>query len=219
MSVLNGEFDIIRSLHMLPGIVLGLTVHEAAHAATANALGDRTAREQGRVTFNPLAHIDWLGLLFIFLVGFGWAKPVQFSEDRLKHPSRDITLIALAGPLANALLAVLGSVAFVALVHLGPAPSAGFGLSLLQMLSFLILINWGLFIFNLIPVPPLDGSHVVFQAFRHKGRWMEYFYRYGSFAFMAFILVSIAADLPLPFGTWIDRINQGCFGILTSIWP
>ena len=105
-------FNLARVLKFLPGIVLGLTVHESCHALAAHLCGDSTSKDQGRITLNPLKHIDPLGFLMLIVVGFGWAKPVEFNEEKLRNPKTDIMKIALAGPLSNALLAIILSLIF-----------------------------------------------------------------------------------------------------------
>jgi len=142
------NFDIYHVLIILPGIIIALTVHEAAHAGMAALLGDHTAKDQGRLTFNPLAHIDWLGLLFIVLVGFGWAKPVTFDDRNLKKPDRDVRLIAAAGPISNLLLAIIGTMAYAWFVHTFGQETSGFLNSIGAMLLSLVFINWGLFVFT-----------------------------------------------------------------------
>ena len=135
-------------------ILVALPVHEMAHAAMAVQLGDPTPRMQGRYTFNPIAHIDPFGALLILLTGFGWAKPVQWNPNNIDVDVRLGTiLVAAAGPVSNLLLAALA-------VYLAPAAAA---IPILeQFLGFFIWINVLLFVFNLIPVPPLDGSHILF---------------------------------------------------------
>jgi len=154
-------------VYYLPGVLLGLTVHEFFHAYAAWKLGDNTAKEQGRLTLNPIKHIDIIGLLFIIFAGFGWAKPVQFSPENLKHLRRDKAIIAAAGPLSNFALGVIFalSIRFLFYFHI----SNDLEFSEIAFHSFLILysaasVNFGLFIFNLLPVPPLDGSHIVFSG-------------------------------------------------------
>jgi len=161
-------------LYALPGIIIGLTVHEYCHALAASKLGDNTARDQGRLTFNPVKHIDPLGFLFIMFAGFGWAKPVQFNPYNLRHLRRDKAIIAAAGPLSNLVLALV----FVGLIRLwlllaqsaAPAELTAFLVSP-NFIAFMenvvlraALINIGLFIFNLLPIPPLDGSHIAFSG-------------------------------------------------------
>lgn len=133
------------------GIILAIGIHEAAHAFTADYLGDPTPRSLGRTTLNPLSHLDPLGTLVILITGFfGWGKPAPFDPYNLRDPRRDTALIALAGPASNLLLAILLSL----LLRL---PGLQF---LFSTLYFLIRLNIGLALFNLIPVPPLDGSKI-----------------------------------------------------------
>jgi Zn-dependent protease len=158
-------------MFLLPGILVGLTVHECCHALTAWKLGDSTARDQGRITLNPLKHIDIVGFIFLLLVGFGWAKPVEFNPAQLKNLRRDRALSAAAGPVSNLILGIILALITKAFLFYYVANDISFGN--IQQNLYLILflsayINFVLFIFNLIPIPPLDGSHIVFSAFNVK---------------------------------------------------
>lgn len=134
------------------GIILAIGFHEAAHAYMADYLGDPTPRSLGRTTLNPLAHLDLLGTMVILVTGFfGWGKPAPFDPYNLKDPKRDTALIALAGPACNIIIALLISL----LVRLGPPTQVDL------ILRFLIQLNIGLALFNLLPVSPLDGSKVI----------------------------------------------------------
>src|SRR4030043_2308357 len=106
------NLDIFRTLKFLPGIILGLTIHEFSHAFIASKCGDLTSREQGRVSLNPLKHIDPLGFIMLRVAGFGWAKPVEFNEKNLRNPRIDMLKIAVAGPISNALTAIVASVIY-----------------------------------------------------------------------------------------------------------
>ena len=144
-------------LLMVPGLLLAVTVHEVAHGWVADRLGDPTARLAGRLTLNPLPHIDPLGALAFILAGFGWARPVPVNARNLRRPVRDMAWVAAAGPLSNFVVAFVGLVLLVLTTRLveGPflaRPVAG-------MLRFVYTFNLGLAIFNLIPLPPLDGGH------------------------------------------------------------
>lgn len=150
-------------LFTLPGVLLGLTVHECCHALCAWKLGDNTAREQGRITLNPFKHIDLIGLLFIVFAGFGWAKPVQFAPENLRNLRRDKALIAAAGPLSNLVLGLILIFIVKAMIPFLDGFNS-FTINLLNVLYYAASINFGLFIFNLLPIPPLDGSHIVFSG-------------------------------------------------------
>jgi len=155
------------TIYALPGILLGLTVHEYCHAFCAWKLGDSTAQEQGRLTLNPLKHIDIVGFIFIIIAGFGWAKPVQFNPERLRHFRRDKALIAAAGPLSNLIIGVLITLVMKGMVvyyHFTDSEPGDFIENVFLILYYAASINFGLFIFNLLPIPPLDGSHIVFSG-------------------------------------------------------
>lgn len=142
---------------LIPAFLIAVTVHELAHGLVADRLGDPTARAQGRLTLNPLPHIDPLGAIAFLLAGFGWARPVPVNAYNLKHPRRDMAWIAAAGPLSNFVVAFLGLVALVLIQRL--VPSAFLGEPLSGLLIAVFRFNLALAIFNLIPLPPLDGGH------------------------------------------------------------
>jgi Zn-dependent protease len=209
------HFDILRTLKYLPGIILGLTIHEYSHAMVAKLCGDNTAYDQGRVTLNPIKHIDPLGFILLLVAGFGWAKPVQFSERNLHNPERDILKIAVAGPLSNALLAMLLSIVLVITSILPSGELIGkYGL-LWEIFMYAISINWALFIFNLIPLPPLDGSHLLFHPFRKYPEVYNWLFRYGSMALFGLLIFGmISGKNILPIGPLINFFFKGFLGIL-----
>ncbi|MDR0464700.1 MAG: site-2 protease family protein [Treponema sp.] len=156
-----------RIVYFLPGVLIGLTVHEYFHAFCSWKLGDNTARDQGRLTLNPIKHIDIIGFLFIIFAGFGWAKPVQFNPENLRNLRRDKALIAAAGPFSNLVLGIIFalSIRLLLVLHASYNLSVSqFSFHLYFILYFASSINFGLFIFNLLPIPPLDGSHIVFSG-------------------------------------------------------
>jgi Zn-dependent protease len=202
-------------VYSLPGIILGLTVHEYSHALAAYKLGDDTARDQGRLTFNPLRHIDIIGFLFIIFAGFGWAKPVQFYPGNLRHPRRDKAIVAAAGPLSNLLLALILIFAvkgyFALYEYSYTSGSNGSGLfsvlnsNMVEQILVIILqgimINLGLFVFNLIPIPPLDGSHIVFSGLNLMPETEHKIMKIGApLLFIIIIIQNRAGVTILPIG-------------------
>ncbi len=200
--------DILRQLPiLLPPILLALTVHEWAHAWTADRLGDPTAREQGRLTLNPLAHLDPIGTLVLIVTQrFGWARPVPVDPRNLAHPRRDMFWIAGAGPLSNLLQALaagilmrlLGADRFLAAFS---SWSQGFGVSgageiFMVMVFLAFFINIILAWFNLIPLPPLDGSKILLR-FLNPQATATYLRvgRYGALILLVLLIVPGFRDL------------------------
>lgn len=182
--------DFIETLKIIPAAVIGLTVHEFAHAYTAFYLGDNTAKLDGRISLNPLKHIDWMGFFLIVVAGFGWAKPVSFNPDNLKHKHRDEILIAVAGPVSNFLLAMLLLLIARGLFFLDFFHATETGLVIVNFLVVSGIINVGLFVFNLIPIPPLDGSHLYLPLLKDRYPVLtQQVYKYGAMILLAIILV------------------------------
>ena len=197
------NFNWTNILYSLPGVIIGLTVHEFSHAFVADKLGDGTARAQGRLTLNPFYHIDPIGMVFILLAGFGWAKPVQFDMRNLKSPKRDRILIALAGPLSNLILGIV-FLFFIKLTFdtLDFLPETLY-IILFRMLFSISVINLGLFIFNMLPIPPLDGSHVFLSGLNLSSTVEQQITQYGTLALFAIITLENIIDIDLlPIGTF-----------------
>lgn len=163
LDILRGGFDPIALIAGLFASVFvvfcTMPVHECAHAFVANKLGDGTARLSGRMTLNPMKHIDPIGALMIILVGFGYAKPVPVNPRNFKNPKAGMALTALAGPVSNLLMAAI----FILLKNIvGLLPAANvLATALYLFFTYAAIINIGLAVFNLIPIPPLDGSRVL----------------------------------------------------------
>ena len=153
-------------MHILAVMIIIFVVlpfHELAHGFIANKLGDDTAKRQGRLTFNPLQHVDPIGALCLFLVGFGWARPVPVNMYKLRHPKRDMALVALAGPVANLIAALIGALLTDLLVVATPLrfSDAVWFQALDFFFEYYVSVNISLAVFNLIPLPPLDGSKIL----------------------------------------------------------
>jgi Zn-dependent protease len=197
-------------------ILVSLTVHEFGHSAMAIRLGDDTPRREGRLTLNPLAHVDIIGFLMLLIAGFGWAKPVRFNPQALKKPQRDEILIALAGPAANLLLAVLFGLASRGIYDLRYTLTIPTAQVLFDIATQVAVINVSLMLFNLLPIPPLDGSHLVttwLVKVNHAAA-VTYF-RYGSWALLGLILAErlLKVDI-LPIGTWTYSVVVAFYRLL-----
>lgn len=182
-----------RTLLTIPPILLALTVHECAHAWVAYRLGDPTAKMLGRVTLNPIRHLDPIGTLMLLFSGlFGWAKPVPINPRNFRNISRSIILVSIAGPLSNLFLAALSAVAYKIFEAAGPAfltTMPGLWRPLFAMIELSIIINVALAVFNMVPVPPLDGSKVLGNLLpaRHAFAWSR-FESYGFFVLLILIV-------------------------------
>ena len=143
----------------IPGLIIAMVVHEYAHARVAVELGDMTPKMMGRLTLNPKAHLDPVGLIMLLVAQFGWAKPVIINPYNFKKPRRDDMLVSVAGPLANLVTAFLALVIFIEYQKLGGRLSEG----VVLVMKLIIEYNIGFAIFNMIPIPPLDGSHILMQ--------------------------------------------------------
>jgi Zn-dependent protease len=208
-------FDIQRVLKFLPGIIIGLTVHEFSHAYVAHLCGDSTSKEQGRVTLNPIKHIDPFGFIMLLVAGFGWAKPVQFNEQNLRNPKTDVLKIAFAGPASNALMAMFLSVIFSVLYFSVPAFQSYEMQKVTEVFLYSIYINWGLFIFNLIPLPPLDGSHLLLHRLKRYPALYEGLFKYGSFLLFGLLIATAVTKINfLPIWPLIEFLGKGFLALV-----
>ncbi len=170
-------------IYLVIALAICVSVHEASHAWVAYKLGDPTAKNAGRVTLNPLKHLDPLGTIMIFIAHFGWGKPVPFNYYNLKHPRRDAALIAIAGPISNLFTAFLIA---IILKYLQNLP-----LFVLGMLQTTFSLSIVLFLFNLLPIAPLDGSKLIGLVVpRSQERWYQEFLSKGPF----FLIILIVID-------------------------
>jgi len=163
-------------------LIIAITIHEFSHALVADRLGDPTPRSQGRLSLNPLKHLDPIGTIMMFIAHFGWGKPVPIDPYNFSHPKRDELFVALAGPVSNLILASL-----LAIVY------RFFPVSIIFVIA---VINIYLAIFNLLPIPPLDGSKIFLNLLPQEKsvEWAEAFERYGSFLLIALIFLPVGGS-------------------------
>ena len=193
METFFQQFDwdgLLSLLGRVAGVFLCLTVHETCHGLAACALGDPTAKRMHRLSLNPLHHIDWLGLASMVICGFGWAKPVPVDMRYFKKPKTGMALTALAGPVSNFLLAL--ALLFIASLLSAFAPVNGVVLGLFSFCANTAVLSIGLGLFNLVPIPPLDGSKVLFSLLPERAYYTLMRYeRYG----MAVLLLLVWLDV------------------------
>jgi Zn-dependent protease len=204
---------IMRTLIILPGIILGLSFHEFVHAWVANRCGDPTPKYHNRITINPAAHIDPLGFLALIFIGFGWGRPVVINPNNFRKPRRDELLVSLAGVTMNLILAFL----FVGAIRLLYEFALGFmlsdlGMILQDILIWVVHINIVLMVFNLLPIPPLDGFNVLTQIFNLRNT--EFYYRVydkGFLILMILIVFNVTGRILTPAVSNIYTLLAGIF--------
>ncbi|KAB3532530.1 site-2 protease family protein [Alkaliphilus pronyensis] len=190
-------FDLSRIVLTLPGILVAITLHEFAHAYTAYLLGDPTSKHYGRLTINPISHIDVFGFLMLMLAGFGWAKPVPINPNYFKKRKLGTLLVSIAGPATNILLALIFT------ILLGLQLRNGGNSLVISIIEYSIFINIGLAIFNLLPIPPLDGSKVLLAFL--PDRFENYYYQYQKYSHVLLLLLLVFNGIDLiltPIMNW-----------------
>jgi Zn-dependent protease len=202
-------FNLMEMVAGLPGLIMALALHEYAHARVAVAMGDFTPKMMGRLTLNPMAHIDPIGLVVLLIARFGWAKPVVINPHNFHDRKKGEILVALAGPAMNFLLAFLALGVMIFLTHTMRIEMS-YGLRAVLWLIVVYNINFG--IFNLIPLPPLDGSRILMAVLPYE---MQYRFaaleRYSMIIFIIFIATPILGYILVP-------IAQLLLGLFSGIW-
>lgn len=189
--------------YIIISIVIGFTIHEFAHAFVAYKFGDPTAQKQGRLTLNPIVHIDLIGAIFILIAGFGWAKPVPVNRHYFKRPKLAGVLVSLAGPFSNLILAFLGFIIIAILIKFNVPVGSNF--DLYPFFQIFIYMNLLLFAFNLIPLPPLDGYRIIEDLVSSRVRAkMSKYEVYGSILFIVLIVTGLSSYTIFP---WIEFVR------------
>ena len=205
-------FDFSYLLSIVLGVIPSLfciTLHELAHGLVAYRLGDDTAKRAGRLTLNPLKHLDPMGLLMMLVFRFGWAKPVPVNMMKFDNPKRGMALTAMAGPVCNFLITVVFLFLYGLLIR--PISGSQIGDTVLKLIELTAYISLGFCIFNLIPVPPLDGSKILLSALSDNAYWklMQY-ERYGSIVLIALVWTGVL-------GRPLSRLIRWVFGLLLPV--
>lgn len=202
----------------LPAVIIAITFHEFAHAFVADKLGDTTPRSQGRLTLNPLKHLDPVGFVLLMFAHVGWGKPVEINPNNFtsnKSKSACEALVSLAGPVMNFIIAIISTVIYYALYKYAPANE--FAISILITVSYLTaIINIGIGVFNLIPLPPLDGEKIFRHILPYKAQqWLD---RNSYILNMIFLLLWFFGLLGVVVSPVINVIYKGIFTVVSAIF-
>lgn len=204
--------DPLSLLYTLPAIIIGLTVHEWAHAFAADKLGDPTAKNLGRMTLNPFAHIDLFGFLCLLVVGFGWAKPVPVNPRNFKNYRRDDIIVSLAGIAMNLVVAFFATILFYFGVYRW---NLGSNEAFYTIFLSIVTINLSLAVFNLLPIYPLDGSHVFESLFmRYIPRFFMFLRQYGQYVLIALLVSGLVSTV---LGTVVGWLFEGFSSVAIAI--
>lgn len=200
---LTNTAELLNLLLTIPAVLIAITFHEYAHAFAADKLGDDTPRRQGRLTLNPLKHLDPIGSIMLVFAGFGWGKPVEVNSrnfNRKISMSAGDAIVSIAGPATNIILAFIFSIIYYAIVKFASMFAiTQLGVIVLTLIQFTVIINIGLGIFNLIPLPPLDGSKVLSHFLPSSAKqWFENYSQIFYIIFIVLWITGIAGSIITP---------------------
>ena len=203
--------DFASMIYRIPALLFAISIHEYAHAQCADSMGDPTARYMGRLTFNPMAHLDPIGAILLVVAGFGWAKGVPINGHNFRNRRQGILKVSFAGPAANLFLCFLAALMMALLGRMGMLSDG-----LYKFLFWMQLYNVWFAFFNLIPVPPLDGSRILSELLPAKQSWQfnEIVDRYGFYILIALVFTGITSMIINPLANGYLRLIQGLLSIV-----
>lgn len=221
MGYISHTGSLLELLMSLPAVLIAITFHEFAHAFAAYKLGDETAKSQGRLTLNPLKHIDPIGIFMLLFLGFGWGKPVQIDArnfNRNISVKKAEAIVSFAGPLANFILAIIFSVISALLLKFNVLDGMGYraAITVYSILQDIVLLNIGLGLFNLIPLPPLDGSKILSAFLPYSAD--NWFRSYEQIFYIVFLVLWITGILGTVISPMIVGTYSGLMKLVGSIF-
>lgn len=211
---------LLTLLLSIPGILIAITFHEFAHAFVADKLGDDTPRRQGRLSLNPLAHLDIYGTFLMIVAGFGWGKPVQINPNNFRRTitiKKGEALVSIAGPAMNLILAIVFSIIYGLIIKFGGLTFilSSTGSIISEIIQYIIAMNVGLCVFNLLPLPPLDGSKILLAFLPTKAQtWFE---EHEKMLYIIFIVIWLTPISSLLIGPGINAINSALLKLIQTI--
>lgn len=217
-----GKLEIVTLLLTLPGVIVAITFHEFAHAFAAYKLGDDTPKMQGRLNLNPLSHIDPIGFVLLIFAHIGWGKPVEINPrnfDRKHSMSAGEAIVSVAGPAMNFVLAIVFTLLYFVIGKFFPSfVISQIGFYVMIMIQSAAIVNVGLGVFNLIPLPPLDGSKIFRNFMSYKVKtWLDTYQQYFYIAFLILWITGLAGKLISPIIGWITTGLFNLIGMLFSM--
>lgn len=217
LAGMTGE-KLLSLVLTIPGVLIAITFHEYAHAKAADKLGDDTPRIQGRLNLNPLSHVDPIGLAMLIFAGFGWGKPVEI-DPRNFNRNMDLrkaeAIVSAAGPLMNFVLAFIFMIIYFLMLNLGFVTNE-LTLYISLIINYIVMINLGLGVFNLIPLPPLDGSKILMYFLPYNARqWFENYQMYFYIGFLIIFITGIASNIISPI---ISAVYSGYVFVVSQIF-
>lgn len=221
VNIFSGGVNVLNILLTIPGVLVAITFHEYAHAFAAYKLGDDTPRNQGRLSLNPLAHLDPFGVIMLIFAHIGWGKPVQINPNNFTRKISERTgeaIAAFAGPLMNFILAFVFTIIFYVITIFATsfAYTTQAGVIVMTMIQYTILVNVGLGVFNLIPLPPLDGSKILMAFLSYNARrWVE---EHIQLFYIIFLIIWITPISSMIISPAITAITNGISGIVGWIF-
>lgn len=219
-SYISNPQELLQLVLTLPGVIIALTFHEFAHAWMANKMGDDTPRNQGRINLNPLSHIDPFGFAMLIFAHFGWGKPVEINPrnfNRKMSMSAQEALVAVAGPIMNIIIAIILTIIEFSIYTFSPAfIYTRVGFIIMIMIEMAIVVNIGLGVFNLVPLPPLDGSKVLMHFLPYNAKM--WFTNNQNIFYMIFLIIWITGIVSYIISPVINVVYSGIYWLVKSIF-
>ena len=217
LATMTGE-KLLGLVLTIPGVLIAMTFHEYAHAKAADLLGDDTPRIQGRLNLNPFSHVDPIGFALLLFAGFGWGRPVEINPrnfNRNMELTKAEAIVSVAGPGMNFIIALLFMLIYVGMISFGFVTNE-LTFYITQIINYTAVVNIGLGVFNLIPLPPLDGSKILMHFLPYNGRqWFENNQMYFYIGFIVIFITGLAGDIISPL---INAVYSGYAFVVTNIF-